>query len=43
VGIGQSSTERVFLSGQEVAVQGVTMGADLFRDPAASGLPLSGG
>lgn len=34
---GQSSTERVFLSGQEVAVQGVTMGAYLFRNPVGGG------
>lgn len=33
---GQSSTERVFLSGQETAVSGVTVGVYLFRntDPA---------
>ena len=39
---GQSSTERVFLSGQEVAVQGVTMGAYLFSNPAAAGEPRNG-
>jgi hypothetical protein len=31
----QSSTERMFLSGQNTAVDGVTMGAYLFRNPDA--------
>jgi hypothetical protein len=36
---GESSTERVFLSGQNVAVEGLTMGAYLFRNTEA---PASG-